>query len=141
MFLSDGIGPVTNHNLAAQTHTCANVAEFTVAMSALVEVHEVHVHGIPRNFGIILSVEVEHGLVELLQTVNPHLCGRESVHPSDHTDAGVAVVCSLHYIGNFLGRVSSAFVDNLNGKTTGFVEAFDHFFRVAVDSHNGVAAI
>ena len=66
--------PIANDNLAWNTHTAANVTEFYITVSTLVEVHEVHVHSIPRYFGIILCMEVQHWLVETLQTLYPHLC-------------------------------------------------------------------
>ncbi|GFI14840.1 hypothetical protein IMSAGC008_02402 [Muribaculaceae bacterium] len=61
-----GVLPVTYHHLAANVEACADMAELTVAVGALVEVHKVHIHGVPRNFGIILGVQVQQRLAELL---------------------------------------------------------------------------
>ena len=63
MVLGSGIFPVSYNEFAADAHARNDVAEFAVAMSALVEVHEVHVDVVPWNFGIILGVEVQKGLV------------------------------------------------------------------------------
>ena len=71
------------HHLAAQTHAGADVSELAVAMCALVEVHEVHVDVVPWNLLVVLCVEVEKGLLEVLKTADPHLCGGEGVHPGD----------------------------------------------------------
>ena len=65
--------PVTYNNLSRDAHTGADVTELDVAMSRLVEVHEVHVDRIPREFCVILSVEVEERLLESLQALDPHL--------------------------------------------------------------------
>ena len=70
-----GVLPVAGDNLAAHTHAGADVAELAVAVGALVEVHEVHVHGVPGDFGVVLGVEVEEGLGENLEAVDPHLGG------------------------------------------------------------------
>ena len=42
-----------------------------------VEVHEIHIDRIPREFCIVLSVEVEERLLESLQALDPHLSWRE----------------------------------------------------------------
>ena len=46
--LSLGALPVTYDNLAWHTHAAADVTELYVAMSRLVEVHEVHIDAVPR---------------------------------------------------------------------------------------------
>ena len=51
--------PVAYHHFAADAHAGADVSELTVAVGTLVEVHEVHIHGIPRNFLVVLRVQVE----------------------------------------------------------------------------------
>ena len=90
--LSLGALPVTNDNLAGNTHAAADVTEFDVTVSRLVEVHEVHVNSVPRQLGVVLGVEVEQRLLQSLQTLNPHLCGREGMHPSNDTHALLVVV-------------------------------------------------
>ena len=71
--VQDFILPVPYYYLTVFTHTGYNVAEFTVTVSRLVQVHEVHIHGIPRNFFVELNMEVQQRLLQFLQTVNPHL--------------------------------------------------------------------
>ena len=61
--LRGDILPVSYYDLAAQAHACADVSELAVAVCRLVEVHEIHIHRIPRNLAVVLSVEVEQGLV------------------------------------------------------------------------------
>ena len=48
--------PVTYHYFAADAHTGTDMSEFAVTMGGLIQIHEVHIHGIPRNFLIELSV-------------------------------------------------------------------------------------
>ena len=94
--LSLGALPVTDNNLAGNTHAAADMTELDVAVSRLVEVHEVHVDGVPWEVSIILGVEVEQRLLQCLQTLDPHLGGREGVHPGDDTHALLVVVGCLH---------------------------------------------
>jgi hypothetical protein len=117
------------------------MSELDVAVSALVEVHEVHIHGLPGNFCIILSVEVEQGLLEILQTLNPHLGGRECVHPGDHTYALLFVVGSLHHSFHFFGRVGGAFVYHFDGDETALVQALHHFLGVTVYDFHSLTAV
>ena len=65
--------PVAYYNLAWNTHTAANVTELDITMSRLVQVHEVHVDGVPRKLGVVLCVEVEKRFLQCLQTLDPHL--------------------------------------------------------------------
>ena len=65
-------------------------------MSRLVEVHKVHVNGVPWNLCIILGVEVEEGLLQSLKTFDPHLGRREGVHPGDDTHTLLIVVGGFH---------------------------------------------
>ena len=59
-------------------------------------------------------MEVQHGLVKLLQAMNPHLGRREGVHPGDEAYALLIVVGSLHDGGYLLVGIGSAFIYNLD---------------------------
>ena len=59
LLLSLFVLPITANHLARNTHSGADMAELDIAMSTLVQVHEVHIDRVPRNLGIILSMEVE----------------------------------------------------------------------------------
>ena len=78
------------------------MTEFPVTMCALIEIHEVHVHGVPRNLPVVLCVEVEKRLAELLHSVDPHLGRGEGVHPCDHTDTSWLCLCRSHDVCHFL---------------------------------------
>ncbi len=127
-FQSGVVFPVAGHYFAAYAHARADMPEFAVAMGALVKVHEVHVHGFPGNFRIVLGVEVKHGLVENLQAVDPHLCGRECVHPCDYAGAARIVVGGSHKVGHFTGRVGCSFINDFYGELARIIQAVDHLF-------------
>ena len=133
--------PVAHHCLVVLAHTCKDVTELTVSVGTLVEVHKVHIHSLPRNLLVVLSVEMEERLAELLHSVYPHLCRRESVHPGDHTDAFLVCLCRTHYVRHLIGRVRSTFIDHLDRKNAGSIHSLNHCRRVAVHLHNCVAAI
>ena len=58
-----------------------------VAVGRLVQVHEPHVDLRPGQLAIELRVQVRQRLLQLVEPVDPHLRGREGVHPGDHADA------------------------------------------------------
>ena len=133
--------PVSYYDLAAQAHACADVSELAVAVCRLVEVHEIHIHRIPRNLAVVLSVEVEQGLVELLQAVNPHLGGAECVHPRDDADTLVVGIRCLERGGYLGGRVYRTFIYHLYGEFARSVETLYHLVAVSVHGYDCVAAI
>ncbi len=62
--LEDGRGlPVADHDLARQAQARADEAVLPVAVGRLVEVHEVHVDGVPGDVAVELGVEVAERLV------------------------------------------------------------------------------
>ena len=120
--------PIADNHFASHAHAGADVSELDVAVRRLIEVHEVHVHGVPRNLGVVLSVEVQERLVQLLQALNPHLGGRECVHPGDDADTLGIVVGGAHHVLHFLGGVCCAFVNDFYRDVARLVQAFNHFF-------------
>ncbi|MEG8035510.1 hypothetical protein QP157_09305 [Sphingomonas sp. LR61] len=68
------------------TEACQGVAELTVAVRGLVEVHEVEVDVRPRQGDVRLRVQVQQRLCQRLQTTDPHLRGAEGVHPGGDAD-------------------------------------------------------
>ena len=78
---------VAGHGLASHRHPCLDVAELTVAVRRLVEVHEVHVDLVPGQREVHLGVQVQQGLAKSIEPGDPRLCRRERVHPRDDTDA------------------------------------------------------
>ena len=85
----DRVAHVPGHDLAGHAEAGLDVAELAVAVRRLVEVHEVHVDLRPRQRHVGLRVQMEQGFAQRLQAADPHLRGREGVHPGDHADAFV----------------------------------------------------
>ena len=85
-----GVGPVADHHFAAETEARVDEPGLAVSVGRLVQVHEIHVNGLPRQVAIELGVEVKKGLLERSEAADPHLRGREGVHPKN--EAGAVVV-------------------------------------------------
>ena len=51
--------PVAYHYFATDAHTGTDMSELAVAVSRLVQIHKVHIHCIPRNFLVELSMQVQ----------------------------------------------------------------------------------
>jgi hypothetical protein len=62
-------------------------AGLAVAVRGLVEVHEVHVDVGPGQVAVELRVQVAERLAQRAEAGDPHLGGREGVHPQDHAGA------------------------------------------------------
>src|SRR6185437_16483140 len=75
------IPPETGNHLGVKAHAAGNESELAVSMSRLIQVHEVHVNGGPRQLAVKLRMEMRERLAQESQTRNPHLRGREGVHP------------------------------------------------------------
>ena len=82
-----GIGVMPHDDLARDAETSDNVAVFTIAVRGLVEIHEIHVNGLPWNLEMVLGVKLQQWLAQRLEPTDPHLRRREGVHPRDHADA------------------------------------------------------
>ncbi len=141
LLLGLGVLPVTDDDLALHAHPGADVAELDVAVGALVQVHEVHVDVTPRNLRVVLGVEVEEGLLQGLEPLDPHLRRREGVHPGDDSHALLVVVGGLHHGLDLLAGIGRALIDNLHGNDAGGVQALDHFLAVAVHLDDCVATV
>ena len=83
-----GIGVVPHDNLAGNAQAGKDVPELAVTVGRLVQVHEVHVDGLPGDFDMVLRIQLEKGLPQLLQSTDPHLGRAEGVHPGHNADAG-----------------------------------------------------
>ena len=78
------------------SETGEDKAVFTVAMSSLIQIHEIHIDFIIRKLLVSLGMKVKQGLVEDLQTLDPHFCRREGVHPGHNTNAVIIAHDALH---------------------------------------------
>jgi hypothetical protein len=80
--------PMADDDLPVLPQPGADVPELPVAVGGLVQVHEVHVDRAPGQVTVELGVEVGVGLAQRGEAGDPHLRGREGVHPEDEADAG-----------------------------------------------------
>ena len=141
LVLDERIGVVAVDDLAVEAETGADEAELAVAVGGLVQVHEVHVDGGPRNVAVALGVQVEHGLVEDLQTVDPHLGGGERVHPADDADALRVGVGLLHGGDDFLVQLDRGDPFDVHGDRLGGVQGLHDFLGVVGDLLQGLGAV
>src|SRR5262249_33178062 len=109
------VAPRADHNLAGQPHSRSKEPEFPVAMSRLVQVHEVHINGGPREFFVELCVQVEMRFSKGAETADPHSSRRKTVHPRDQADA--------------LARTGGIQAQLLDGPTGGDYRLSDDFYR------------
>jgi hypothetical protein len=58
--------PVTHHHFALYSHPGCHETELPAAVGGLVQVHEVHVNGVPGDVPVELGVQVHKGLGQLL---------------------------------------------------------------------------
>ena len=107
------VRPMADDDFARQTHARVDEARLAVAVSRLVQVHEVHVDRVPRQIAIELGVEVHERLLERVQPAHPHFRRRKSVHPKDQAGAvriGVRIEAKL---GDFVRRRQQRLEDSL----------------------------
>jgi hypothetical protein len=81
------VSPRSHYDLAWKTHSRNHEPEFPLARSRLVQVHEVHVNGGPRELFVELRVQMEKRFCKRTQATDPHAGRRERVHPHNQTKA------------------------------------------------------
>ena len=74
---------MTDDHLAIEAQAAADETKLAVAMRGLVQVHEIHVNGRPGDLTVVLRVQMQERFLQEAQTRDPHLGGREGVHPGD----------------------------------------------------------
>ena len=79
--------PKSDHDFAVEAHSGHDEAVLTIPVRRLIQVHEVHVDGVPCDLAVVLSVEMEYGLAEEFQAVDPHLGRRERMAPGNQPNA------------------------------------------------------
>jgi len=79
--------------------------------------------------------------MEFLQSMNPHLCWRESMHPRDDADTFVVVFSSFESCRNFSRRIDCSFVNNFYRQIPGIVQSFDNLIRMSVHLNNCITAV
>src|SRR5215472_18954710 len=114
--------PKSNYYFPIKSHSAADEAEFAIAVGRLIQIHEIHVYRRPGQLLIELCVQMDQGLMQYPQSVNPHLGRRESMHPSDETHARLSAVCFKTKLINGFRRSKHGLKDNLHGDSGRFVQ-------------------
>jgi len=78
-----GILPVADNDLSRSPKSCVDKSVLPIPVRRLIQVHKIHIDGIPGDIAVELCVQVQKGLLIFQKTTNPHLGGRKRVHPSD----------------------------------------------------------
>ena len=120
------IGVVADDDLARNAETGHDVAELTVAVCGLVQVHEVHVDGLPRDFLVVLGGQLQQRLGEHFEAADPHLGRREGVAPGDHADDVRAGGGFGHERLDTVGGLQGRLEHDLGRDFTGRIEEVDH---------------
>ena len=115
--------PVAHDRLPASPEPRLDERELAVTVGRLVEVHEVHVDLRPRQIAVELRVQVDERLAQVRQPADPHLGGREGVHPGDDPDARVGRVGGRQHPGDLVRRRHHALGDDPDRDVRGFLEA------------------
>ena len=118
---------MADDDLARNAETGHDVAELTVAVGGLVEVHEVHVDGLPRNLLVVLGGQLQQRLGKHFEATDPHLGRGEGVAPSDHTD-DVRVGRGFGHEGlDAVGGLQGGLEHDLGRDLAGVVQEVDYF--------------
>ena len=121
------------HDLVRDAQLGKDEAVLTVTVGCLVEVHEVHVDLIIGKLLICLCVQVQEGLSQLLQALDPHLGRGEGMHPCDDAYAVIIVADDPHILDADLRCLNSGKEFDLNGIADLLIQEIDHFFAVCGD--------
>ena len=110
-------------------------------VGGLVQVHEVHVDGLPRDFLVVLGGQLQQRLGQHFEAANPHLGRGEGVAPGDDAD-DVRVGGSLdHELLDTVGGLQGGLEDDLGRNLAGVVQVVDHFSGVNGDLAQGFFAV
>ena len=108
-------------------------------MCSLVLVHEVHIDGVIGKLLVVLRRKVAHGLLQHLQPLDPHFCGREGMAPGDDTDAVVVCVDLLDRSNDFIRALARRQI--FDGDRHSFVDVVRHLLGVLCNMRKHVIAI
>ena len=114
---------------------------FPVAVSSLIEVHEVHVDFVIGYFTVVLGCEMTPCFLEACEAVDPHFRGAEGVTPRDDSGALCVMVSVSDNVSDFCVCLCCYFVDDFAGKFAGSVEGVGHFLRSFCDCLKNFGAV
>jgi hypothetical protein len=86
-------------------------------------------------------VKVADWLLKLAQSDDPHLGGREGVHPADDADA-VGITVRLNADGgDFIGSLDAGFEDEFHWQAGFRIETFGDFLAIGIDLTEGFRTV
>jgi hypothetical protein len=132
---------VPGHGGPRDTQPGQREAELPVTVRGLVEVHEVHVDGRPRQGGVGLGVQVQQRAAQRVEAGDPHLGRRERVHPGDDADARRVLVGPPDDRSDRGGAGQHGLPDDPDRHVAGRVDRRRHPLRLLGDLGEGVLAV
>ena len=140
--VADGrLAPVADDGLPREPQARLGESELPVTVRRLVQVHEVHVDLGPRELAVELRVQVEQRLLESAETPDPHLRGRERVHPRDHAHACLGCVGLQAHSADLFGRRHDLPADDAHRNRRSGVERRSDLPGVRVDPAEHLVAV
>ncbi|MNE55251.1 hypothetical protein D3C80_1500770 [compost metagenome] len=122
--------PIAYYHFVLLLEAGVDEAVLTVTMRSLVEVHEIHVDGCPRNALIVLGSQVQKRLLQQLGAADPHFGRGEGVHPGDYTGNLVTVVDFLHDGGDFVRADCQILQYKRVRQNAAVIQGINHFLGV-----------
>ena len=131
------ISPGTNDYLSREPHAGSNKPILPVSMSRLVEIHETHVDGRPRQLFVKLGMQVQVRFVQGSQATDPHSGGREGVHPGNQADTVFRTIGIQAQLLNGLAACHHGLGNDLYGNQRRFGEGASNGRGVLLHSYQG----
>ncbi len=139
--LSSFVFPIADHHFTGFAKTTGDMSKFAVSVCTLIQIHKIHVHGIPRYLFVVLGMQMQQGLLKIHQAVYPHFGRRKSVHPCNNTYATGVGISSSERSRYFIGRIDCAFINHFNRQSAGVVQTFYHFIGMCINRHNCITTV
>ena len=119
------------NNFVRNAEARYNKSILTVAVSGLIQVHEIHVDLVIRKFLICLCMQMKERLCQDLKASDPHLGRGECVHPCDHTDAVVIIFSSADILYTELSGLDSGHQDDFHYVAELLIEEVHHLATIS----------
>ena len=132
---------MTDHGGTSQAQARQDVRVFAVPVRRLVQVHEVHVDAVPRNFDIGLGRQVQQGLAQDLEASDPHLRGAKGVHPGDDAEDTVVRAGLKHRSLDGVGILQDGLPYDRHRQQVRFVEQAHNLARLLGDLRQRFLAV
>ena len=78
--------PESDDYLPPHASAAGEKSKLAIAVCRLIQIHEVHVDRRPWQLAVELRVQMHKRLAECSQSLDPHFCRRECMHPHDEAN-------------------------------------------------------